>query len=83
MLVEIEVTDITTPLILKRKVTSLTLHVFAPRAEEQAGTLQPAGMPKAEGKPGADLKPAKLRSATMEGCCCCRAALKASVFSGL
>lgn len=82
MLVETVVTDITTSLILKGKVTSLTLHEFTPGAEEQAGALQPAGMPKAEGKPGTDLKPANLKSATMDGCCC-RAALKASVFSGL
>lgn len=57
MLVETEVTDITTSLILKGKVTS----EFTPGAEEQAGALQPAGMPKAEGKPGTDLKPANLR----------------------
>lgn len=79
MLVETEVTDIPPAQILKEKRISLTLHMFKPGAEEQPGTVQPAGMPKAA---AGDPKPANLKAATMDTCSC-RAPVKISTFSGL
>lgn len=79
MLVETEVTDIPTALILEGKGISLTLLVFKPGAEEQTGAVQPAGMPRAAAR---DPKPANLKAATRDACSC-RAPVNTSIFAGL
>lgn len=69
MLVDTEVTDIPPALISKGKGEFHFSHLCVQTwTEEQTGAVQPAGMLKAAGKPGKNLKPANLKTATLDGC---------------